>query len=102
MAQVDGNSNLVHFLNGRDPRLAQPRIAWLETAVSEGAAVVVGDLHDAHAQITEHLNPIRIVLQKRRVLKTWKDADFVLPLGARNVRVFANDSDRLGIFLNQR
>src|SRR5208283_538562 len=96
------NSNLIHLPDRRYPSFAQPGIARLETAVSKDAAVVVGDLHDAHTQIAEHLDARGIVLEKCRVLKTWKDANLVLPLGPSNIRVFANDPERIGILLHQR
>jgi hypothetical protein len=100
MAQVNGHSDLIHLLHRRDPRSAQAGIARFETAIAKSRAHVVGELHNAHAEIAEHLNAFGVLLQKRGVLEAWNDADLVLALSTRDIRVSENDGEGIWIFLH--
>src|SRR5208282_576414 len=102
MAKIDGHADFVHFLNGRDSGFAQPGIPRFEAAVPKNAAIVVGELHDPYAEVAKKINPLGVLLQKRCVLKTWKDAELAVPLGAGDIRVFANNSECVRILFHER
>ena len=85
MAEVDSDSEVVHFLDGSDARFAEAGVTGFETTVAEEAAIVVGELHDAHAQLAKHLDAFGFFLEKRGVLETGKNADLVFTLGAGDV-----------------
>src|SRR5208283_5629669 len=87
MAEIHGDTEFVHLPNSSDASFAEAGVSRFEAAVTEDAAVVVGDLHDAHAQPPEGRDAIRIFLKKLRLLEAGHDANLVLALGASDVGV---------------
>src|SRR5271168_2818105 len=102
VTEIDGHSDLVHFLDGREAGLAQPSIPRFEAAIAKNAPIVVGELHDAHAKIAKQLNSPGILLEKRRVLKTGKNAELPLLLGKIDSRMLVHDRESVLIFFNER
>src|SRR5277367_2145 len=70
VAEVDGNSEVVHLLHSGNARLTESSIAGLQASVSEQAAIVVSKLHDAHAELPEHFDALGIFLKTRGVLES--------------------------------
>ena len=91
VTQIDRNPEIVHLFDGGDACLAEACVAGLEAPIAEDAAVIVGELHDANAEPAEHVDAIGILFEKRCVLKTEHDADFVFALGTGDIRVAAHD-----------
>jgi hypothetical protein len=102
VTKIDGDPDFVHLPNRQCSHFAQSGIAGLETTIAKDAAVVVSDLHNAHAQIAEHFDPPGVVFKERGVLKTRNDAKRLRSLGTRNICVTANDHECIGILLRQR
>src|SRR5277367_1830822 len=85
VTEIDSHADFIHFLHRRDARFAQSRIPGFKAAIAKNAAIVIGKLHDAHAEIPENLDALRTFFKKSRVLKTGQDADLLLPLRARDL-----------------
>jgi hypothetical protein len=100
VAEVDGDSEVVHLFDSGDARFAESGIAGLEASIAKDAAIVVGELHDAHAEAAEHFNALGIFLEKCGVLEAGKNPEFVFALGAGDVEMAAHDEERVGILLD--
>src|SRR5271169_4454677 len=72
---------------------AESGVAGFEASIAEDTAVVVGELHDAHAELAKHFDALGIFLEKRGVLKTGHDSDFGFALGASDVGMAAHDKE---------
>jgi hypothetical protein len=68
VAEIDSETEGIHSCDGDMPRVGKAGVAWLETAIAEGTAIVIGELHDAFAEITEPADSARVVFQRSRVL----------------------------------
>src|SRR6266403_5163494 len=81
VAEIDSHTQLVHLLHCTLTCLAKTRVARLQTSIAKNAPIVIGKLHDAHAQPAKHLNARGIGLKEAGVLKARHDAQFALALG---------------------
>ena len=66
--------------------LAQAGVAGFEAAVAHQVAPVVGQLHDAHAEVVEHVEAVEVLAVHRRVLESVDDAEAAAALGFVELR----------------
>jgi len=90
------------FFDGGDARFTEAGVAGLEASIAEDAAIVVGELHDAHAELAKHFDALGLFFQERGVLEAGHDADFVFALGADDVGMPAHNEECFGMLLDQR
>ncbi len=70
VAEIDQHADTVHLLDHLAPETADAGVDLLVTASPDQALVVVGELHDAHPQLVEHLDQRQVVLDGRAVLES--------------------------------
>ena len=102
VAHVDGDAEGVHLLHGIEAGLAESGIAGFKASVAKGTTQVVSELHDANPQTAKGFDTMRIIFEELGVLKSWKDADLPVALGARNIGMPTYEDEQVGIALEQR
>jgi hypothetical protein len=64
--------------------------------------LVIGNLHDPHTVLAERIDTLGTVLEARGLLKPLDNSDLVFTFGAGDIRVFANDGQRICVALYRR
>ncbi len=85
VAQIDGDTDVVHDAHRIAAEQREARLLGLEAAVAELVAVVVGELHNAQAEAPEKVQAVQVVGNGAGVLPTHDETD--LAGGPRAVEV---------------
>ncbi|MCY1175288.1 hypothetical protein D9M73_155200 [compost metagenome] len=100
VGQVAHDADTVHLGNDLATEAGQPAV----TLVAAGAHQVLGvvaHLHDAHAQLLEHVHISDLVLERMGVLEAEEDAGLAQFLGLADVGGGAHRHDQVAVFADQ-
>ena len=97
MREVAEDADAVHFGDHLVAELGQAAVVLFVATATDEVLGVVGDLHDPHAQVLEHLEEPDLVLDPRQVLPAEDDAGLALLLRAMDVGGCVDLGDQVGM-----
>ncbi|MNP06189.1 hypothetical protein D3C76_981620 [compost metagenome] len=96
VGHVDEHADAVHLADDLAAEAADAVVFGFITAAGQQALVVIGQLHDQHAELTEDLDQADVVFDGRAVLEAEENPDAAFLMRQANVRGLAHRTDQLG------
>jgi hypothetical protein len=95
--EVAQDAHAIHLGDYLVAEIRKSAVAGLVAAGADEVLRVVGDLHDADAEVLEHLQVAELVLDAGQVLPAERDAGLAFALGARDVGGGVHLGDEIGM-----